>query len=338
MPSTPTPLPRAAVAPSTPPQGTVDEGRRRHFARFYGLDTTDAGQAIPGPTDAGQTNPGPTDARPIGLVFGNCQAESLRLALPVSTAWVRMPPVHELTAADVPHLEALLAVAGVLISQPVHDDYHGLPLGTRQLFARVPSDCRTAVMPVIRSAGLYPTHAIVRPPSDPSLTPPVAPYHDLRTLAEAAGDPLPPLTVAAVLAIAELSQRELRSRESRHEAVVISDLFDRPGFELMRTINHPGNPVWTELATRVADHLGLEGPPAELDRPLLNGIHAPRNPVVIEAWGLETPSTGHWTIDGVQVTEEELRAIHLDWYREHPDVVTAGVARHRTALDLLAAS
>lgn len=99
-------------------------------------------------------------------------------------------------------------------------------------------------MPVIRFAGLYPTHVIVRPPADPSLSPPLVGYHDLQTMTEAAGHPLPAPTVAATRVIAELSLAELRSREERHAAVAISDLFTAPSFELMRTINHPGNPLW----------------------------------------------------------------------------------------------
>lgn len=302
---------------------SADAGRRTHFAGFYGAP--------------------PTDDRPLGLVVGNCQAESLRLALPDSVAWVRMPPVHELTADDVPHLDRLLDAASVLISQPVRDDYHGLPIGTRQLFARAGAGAtsrglrsRTAVVPVIRSAALYPAHALVRPPREPSLSPPVVPYHDLRTLAEAAGDPLPPLSVRSTLALAALSQSELRSREQRHGAVPVSDLFDRPSFDLMRTMNHPGNPVWTELATRVAEHLGLDGDPVELDRPLLNGIHAPRSAVVIEAWELTVPATDEWTVHGEQVPDDEVRRAHLSWYGEHPDVVAAGVARHAEALSMLA--
>lgn len=300
-----------------------DGGRRTHFAGFYD-----------GP---------PADDRPLGIVIGNCQAESLRLALPDSVAWVRTPPVHELTADDLPHLERLLGAARVLVAQPVRDDYHGLPLGTRQLFARAGAGaasgggCRTAVIPVIRSAALYPTQAIVRPPRDPSLSPPVVPYHDLRTLAEAAGDPLPTLTVRATRVVAELSQRELRSREARHATVPVSDLLEHPSFELMRTLNHPGNPIWTTLAARVAAALQLEGDPVQLDRPLLNGIHSPRSGVVMEAWGLDIEPTEHWTIAGELVHADDVHAAHLAWYREHADVVAAGIERHRAAISALGA-
>ena len=43
---------------------------------------------------------------------------------------VRIPPVHELERGDLTHLDALLAVTDVLVTQPVRADYRDLPLGT----------------------------------------------------------------------------------------------------------------------------------------------------------------------------------------------------------------
>ena len=296
----------------------AERGRREHFAEFYGRE-------IDG------------DAR-LGIVFGNCQAESLRQTMPSSVDWVRLPPVHELTADDLPYLDRLLGLADVLISQPVRDDYHQLPLGTRQLFSRVRSECATAVIPVIRFAGLYPAQAIVRPPSDASLTPPVVPYHDLRTLSEAGGVPLPELTAGATRAIAALSREQLRSRESRHGAVPISDVFDAPAFAQMRTINHPGNVVWTELALRASDRLAIAGDPTDVGRPLLNSVHAPRSAAVIDAWQLDEVVSDSWIVGEREVTEAERHRRHIEWYLENPDVVAAGLARHADALRLLALS
>ena len=312
------------IHPSTPDhaqRAPADDGRRRHYADFYE------------PHDSLSDDSGLT-----GVVFGNCQAESLRQFLPSSVNWVRMPPVHELVATDLPHVERLLERADVLISQPVRDDYHGMPLGTSQLFSRVRELCARLVFPVIRFAGLYPTHAIVRPPSDPSLVPPLVAYHDLRTLAEAAGIPLPALTVQAIRAVAALSTGDLRSREERFDAIPISDVFDAPSFAQMRTINHPGNPVWTTLAERVITRLDLAAVPADPGRPVLDSVHAPRNPAVIDAWSLDAQPTDHWVVSGQPLADEERHRVHLDWYREHPDVVEAGVRRHEPALRLLAAS
>jgi len=291
--------------------------RRRHFGDFYRISETHS-----------------TSGEPLGLVMGNCQAESLRIALGDSTArFVRTPPIHELVADDMPYLQHWLHRSDVLISQPVAAGYHGLPLGTGELIAGLRSGARSVVFPVIRFAGLYPYHVIVRPPSAPSLSPPLVAYHDLRLLGEASdgvrrGNDA---TAARIRAIADESRAQLEERERRHGAIAISDLFERPHFELMRTINHPGNPVWAELARRILERLGTAADPADPGRPLLDSVHAPREASTIEAWGLGDDPTDHWLIAGARVPAEQVREAHLDWYRKHPEVISAGLVRHATA-------
>ncbi|GAA0553489.1 hypothetical protein GCM10010172_40030 [Paractinoplanes ferrugineus] len=291
--------------------------RTRHFGAFYGLVE-------------------PAGDGPVVLVVGNCQAESLRIMLDgPDLRTVRLPPVHELTAADLPHLARWLARTELLITQPIHDHYHGLPLGSAQLSDQLGPGARTVRVPVIRFAGLYPAHAIVRPPSDPSLVPPVVAYHDLRVLAEAAAlGRSARLDVAAVRAIAEQSLDQLRIREAAHRTVVVSDLFATPSFAQMRTLNHPGNPVWTELAARVRAALGLPEHVVDPGRPLLDSVHAPREAAVIEAWGLDEPERP-WVVDGRVVETGAVREAHLAWYARHPDAVRAGLVRHESALRTL---
>jgi hypothetical protein len=128
------------------------------------------------------------DGRALALVHGNCQAESLRLLLDGETlATIRMPPVHELTGEDLPHLRRWLARCRVLVSQPIRRDYRGLALGTAQVHAAARPGTRLIVVPIVRFAGLYPEQAIIRPPHDASAVPPLVPYHSLRTLARPAG-------------------------------------------------------------------------------------------------------------------------------------------------------
>jgi hypothetical protein len=248
---------------------------------------------------------------------------------------VRIPPVHELTADDLPHLRRLLGRASVFITQPVRDGYRELPLGSAELTRAVGPEVEVVVIPVIRYAGLYPTQAIVRPPSDRSLIPPLIPYHDLVILLEAAGRPrvgrLDPRTVRAV---ARHSLEQLRRRESVHGTLVLSDLFQAPSFAQMRTINHPGNLIWEAVATRVRGALGLRaaGP---LARPLLNSVHAPRAAEVIEAFGLSDAEDPCWYLHGEPVDPDRVRAEHLAWYRRHPDAVSEGLRRHAEVLALL---
>jgi hypothetical protein len=274
----------------------------------------------------------------VAVVHGNCQAESLRLALDgPDLATVRIPPVHELGAADLPHLQRTLARASVLISQPVRAGYRDLPLGTDQLTRDVGPAGAVLRVPVIRFAGLYPAQVIIRPPLHRSAVPPLVPYHDLVTLTEAAGQGRAlTLSAAKVAQVAALSMGELRRREQAHETVPVSDLFNAPDFRQMRTINHPGNVIWETLARRVRAILGL-GDIVALTRPLLNAIHAPREPEVIEAFGLDALPQHCWFCDGQAVDPGELRRAHLSWYRDHPDAVVEGLRRHASVLSVLSA-
>ncbi len=193
------------------------------------------------------------------MVIGNCQADVyrdlLRTSAEVGVAEVR--PVYEMTAEDLPGLHADLARTDVLIIQPIRDDYRGLPLGHRQLAARLPASATTVVVPVLRFAGLHPYQVLVRPPADRSLTPPIAPYHDLRVLlAAATGDrdqlDVVPTPEQARAAAAE-SVEALRIRETAHDAVPAADLLHR--HPRWHTINHPDRHTLATMYDRILARL-----------------------------------------------------------------------------------
>ena len=196
------------VAPPTPSPaadpGEAARGRRLHYGEFYGL------RPLP-----------PDDGRPLVVVHGNCQAESLRVLLAGSMRSVRMPPVHELERSDLPHLRRTLAHASGLVSQPVRPDYRELPLGTAQVTAALPPGAQTVLFPVMRYAGLFPFQAIVRSPVG---DPPVAPFPG-----------------------AQLHQRLLGDRAVGRRT---------GGADAAHTVNHPGNTVLRGLAERVLARLG----------------------------------------------------------------------------------
>lgn len=281
---------------------------------------------------------------PLIVVHGNCQAESVRIVIDgPDVTTVRIPPAHELTAADLPHLARLLAEATLLVAQPIRDGYHDLPLGTRQLAAMMPAGSQTVLFPVIRFAGLYPFHLIIRPPSDPSASPPLVAYHDARLLVTAARrlrDPAAEvvshdLRVEQVLEVGRRSIAQLRSREQAHATVLVSDRFEHPSFAQMRTINHPGNEIWSVVARRVREAAGLDGTVTDPGRPLLSSVHAPRLDVVAEAYGLDEPTGSEWVVDGRTVGSDEVQDAHLRWYSDHPEAVDAGLARHADTLAVL---
>lgn len=281
--------------------------RRAHYAEFYG----DA------PAPAG-----------YGVVVGNCQAESLRLviasdALPA----VRIPAIHELIADDAARLHRLLDGASFLVTQPVRDDYRGLPLGTAQLRGSLPAAAHVVTVPAVRFAGLHPFQAVLRLPAFPE-DPPLVAYHDVRTVAAATGLAIPDaLAPAAVHAIAEASRAELRRREALGLDVVASDLFDPVIDDLARTVNHPGNAVFLPLGERIVSALGAPGTAVDPGRPILAAVRAPLEDWVVDAWNLDAEPRLDWIVAGETIPAAVVREAHLSYYAERPALLAAVVER-----------
>lgn len=317
-----------------------DEGRRRHYGAFYGLEEL------------------PEGSRPRVYVHGNCQAEALRVA--ISTAdvvdSVRVPPVHELTEEDLPHLDRLLAWADVLAAQQVARGYRGLPLGTDEVGARMGAARRVA-LPNYFSTVLYPEQVLVRH-EDPGVEdPPVVPYHDVRRLGLAAGW-CPPgryaagggaadhagVVVAGIRENAALSLAELERREGEQRSLVISDVVRAAAADAGWTVDHPGNVVLLALAQRVVDAIvGEPGVGGEGDagadgqarratvsdpgRVLLGSVRTPLRADVLSALRLDGEPLDTWLVDGREVSDEEIGAAHLAFYVDHPRVLEVGIAR-----------
>lgn len=290
--------------------GDADAGRRAYYGELYGVA-------------------GPEDERPPLVVLGNCQAEALRILLDADDApyrGVRLPAVHELEADDLPFLRDLLGRSAYAVMQPVAKDYRGLPIGTEQLQALLPAHARVVRIPVLFYSGTLPWQALVRDPRDGANDPPVVPYHDLRTLAQAATGGTR-REIAGIAEHAQTSAAELRAREEAHRTVRASDLLDPPSTGIFHTINHPGNGMLTALANRIRTELGLDGDIAAPDHILLSSIISPVEPSVAEALGIE-PRGPHWVVDGRQVAAQEVVEAQLAWYGDNHPVVEAGIARH----------
>jgi hypothetical protein len=305
--------------------GGIIDGRTRHYGTFYGVD--------PAPDPGG---------RPLVLVWGNCQAESIRVLLSGSSTLeadtVRIPPVFELASSDIEPLRRLASSASILLGQPVKDDYHDLPLGTRQVAAMMRPHGTVVRWPVIRWAGLHPFQAIVRDPGDPSRDPPLVPYHDLRTLASARADTDlfdAEASVDACRAVADASSAELRRREIRDCDIGISDVFDRPESGDMFTINHPGNRVLVELSRRLQHALGRPADAGDPGRDLLGEVSAPVDRRAAEGFGLPATDRRVWRVGGRAVAARQIHDAQLGWYRDNPWIVDAGYARHRATMETL---
>lgn len=302
------------------------DGRTRHYGTFYGL---------PNPVDG----PVVDEDLPLLLVWGNCQAEAVRVLLENSPSrrfrTARIPPVFELTADDLDPLRALASGADILLAQPVHDNYRDLPLGTGQVQAMMRPGARVVRWPVVRYAGFHPCQAIVRDPDGILGDPPVVPYHDLRTLVTAStgrdGFRIE-LSEEACAAVAQASARELDRREAAQCDVRISDLFDQPQAGDMFTVNHPGNRVLVNLAQRLQLALGDVSEARDPGRHLLGEVVAPAHPCALEALGLPVVDEADWIVRGEPIPVATIAQRQLEWYREHPRMVEAGLDRHRGAL------
>ena len=305
-------------------------GRTRHYGAFYGLPEV----PVPG-----------ADGRDVLVVYGNCQAESVRvlleLALGDAVTAVRIPPVFELTEADLPALTALLARTRYLITQPVRPDYRDLPLGTAQVSDQLPPGAAVLRWPVLRYSGLLPFQAIIRDPLDPGADPPGVPYHDLRTLASAATgvdrfdvdlDP------AAILDVARDSRAELGRRETRDCDVGISDLLDPAAAGDWATINHPGNRVLIGLVERILAGLFLSGQVQDPGRVLLGEVVSPADPRVARTLEVRpgdqrrTAVDGSWRVGSQEVPAQQIHRLQWAWYADRPQLIRAGFERHAATL------
>jgi len=296
-----------AGAVSLADHGDAVIARRTHYAEFF----ADA------PVPDG-----------YGVVVGNCQAESLRLVISSDRLpAIRIPAVHELDADEVSRLHALLAGASFLVSQPIRDDYRGLALGTAQLRTSLPAGARVVLVPAVRFAGLHPFQAVLRLPAFPE-DPPLVAYHDVRTVAEAAGLRVPAhLPATAVHAVAGASVAELRRREALGLDVAASDLFAPVVEDLARTVNHPGNALFLPLGERIVAALGAPGHVVDPGRPILASVRAPLESWVVDAWGLDAEPRPDWVVGGETLPADAVREAHLAYYAKRPALLAAVVDR-----------
>lgn len=305
------------------------DGRTRHYGEFYGV------------TEAPMN-----DDEPLLVVWGNCQAEAMRIVLSSSPdlpfRTIRVPPVHELESADIAHVERLVRRAAVIVSQPVRARYRGLPIGGPDLAEMAPA-AAVVVWPVIRYGGLFPFQVIARHPAQPSAVPAAVPYHDLRTvLAVRAGRTRfdewdVEVSADRLRRAAQWSVAQLEVRERRHCDVGISDILLDVGADAAHTINHPGNRVLLTLGSRILEALGASEP-VPLSRDLLGNIRAPLERRVIDALGIQATPRASWDVDGAELIEEEVHRSQMHWYGEHPEFIDAVMDRYGDLIDILGIS
>lgn len=280
---------------------------------------------------------------PTLTVVGNCQAESTRKLLHSTGLFnsQRITPVHELTEQDMGWFGELISRTDILVTQPIRDNYRGLPVGSSQLAAALPAGARTVFYPVMRFDALTPYQAIIRDPDDPSLDPPIIPYHDLRIFAAAVRGEDHPVTpqpaAGAYTDKLEETIAQMRTREQQvgEDIVPMSDYLAT--VPVWHTINHPDNATMVELARRILAHLGLDGDPTPPDYEMLGELDSMIDPHAAAALGATDRVPPHrevWTRrDHGEIPFDEISAAHLEFYASRPGIIDAGLARHRERME-----
>ena len=285
--------------------------------------------------------------QPLCVVYGNCQAEPIRTLLAGSTAFadayetVRIPPVHEITVRQLEKLHRLLGMTSLIVAQPIKDGYRRLPLGINQIRDHAPTGCKIIRFPALHYDALYPFQVTILLRDWFAVPAPITVYHDLRTLCAAArgstGDsgarwvsgyepPEPMLRVAA-----EEARTMMRHRESKADIQVLDWITASPEShaDSFFTISHPSLRVLNRIAESVHEILGLSSPTnGRSHHEPLGVLRTPLEQPVIDVLGLASAPRPDWTIKGKTTSMDDVVRRQLAWYRDHPEVVEAGVSEH----------
>ena len=191
-------------------------------------------------------------------------------------------------------------------------------------------EARVVRWPVVWYAGLLPWQVVFTHPEEGD--PPVVPYHDVRTVMLALGEPVPTAGPEGFRAVARWSLAELRDREARAGAVPVSQFVVDAGARATNTVNHPGNPVLVSLARALQDRLGWPVTATDPGDELLESVQTPCEGKVLAALGIERSngrdvSEESWVVGGREVPDAEVVEAQLDWYRQHPEVLAAVATR-----------
>lgn len=279
--------------------------------------------------------------RPTIIVWGNCQAEAIRLILG-GTASVsrhfrvlRFPAAHLVTRAQLWPVRRLFRTSDVVIAQLIRDGYRDLPIGTRELSRG--SRGRVITFPVMFYRGLHPFLVYVHADGQLGTPAPLTEgYHDARIIAAAGARmdadvalrffeswaPSP----AFLSDVASRSAAELARREAELD-VAVSPVIAQLGETAFWTLNHPSNAVLAEAAEQIMGHLGLEPKPAVPRAELLVDVVVPPARASV---------AGHaevWRIGQRSVPFADVVMEHLRFYREHPRVLEVALAEHSALLE-----
>jgi hypothetical protein len=304
-----------------------------------------AGASILAPRSASQT-------LPLCLFYGNCQAVALRLLAGRSASFsgayrsVAIPAVHELSATQVPQIHRLVREASVIVHQPVRNGIYGMPLGSEEIFADAPADCRRITFGSLVDCSLYPFEAHATDLERRRIVAPLTISHDLRHIYCAAigmdyeqalqwveaFEPDP----AAIREVGARVRAKYLAREERVEIRVLGRLTSHEVVGgMFHSMYHPANRALLVLLAEIQRALGLAvEEPVPADQELLAFERTPIERSVIDALGVEAEPREHWETGGRHFSRRLVLGAHLSWYREEPAILERALARSADQLTL----
>ncbi len=280
---------------------------------------------------------------PLWVILGGPQADSLRRLL---TADLRAPyiavsasSVDDMTLADVPGMLRLLNHADALITEHLPSGYRGLPVGLGDLLPHLRPGIPVVTFPRISYAGLHPFH-VGRDPVAGLSDPPMVPYHDLRSVAVAAGrmspesarDLVPPAQVIREFAAWQLLR--MRRNEALTDCSIASSVRGA-GLGAVHTVDRPGNLLLLRIAQDIQRALDVDITAVDPGTLLLGQCRGPVEPQVAEALGVEAPTSDRWSVNGRNLTIRRVQRAHVRWYHRHPDVLKAVLAAEAPRMEML---
>lgn len=284
-----------------------------------------------------ELDPSTVEPMSVGIVWGNCQAESMRrLVAPAGALrrveFLALPPVFEMDDVEVARLHQLMPRVAILVTQPVKDEYRVAGCGSEQLVGLMDPAAQVVRVPTTYYEGLFPWQVHAHDDTGLRVDAPLTDYHDLRLIDAAARGLSVEQAVerlrsfhpdpAGIRSVAAASEAELRRRNADLD-VDTTDAVIAGGSKAMWTVNHPANSVMRSVACGVFAALGWPNDPPDPDYQMLGQTKAPLDTDVLSALNLPMgDARTEWWLRDREVAWEEVAAAHWELYSNRPEIAT----------------
>ncbi len=287
--------------------------------------------------------PAPVGAdRPLWIVHGGPQADPLRRLLFSATdapyLVASTPSADVISTDEIWHLRRLVAEADAFITEPLPKGYLGKPVGMDDLVPFLRPGTPVITFPRVHFEGLHPYQVGVQPGG--LVTPPVVPYHDLRTIAAVSGHTSREqawgggVSARALRECAAWSLVRMRMSEASTD-IRVADVVRTAGASAVHTVDRPGNALMLHIARGIQEALGVTTGIPEPEIDLLGQCSVPVSAEVAVALGFDAPTSSSWSVYGKELSIEEVDEEQTRWYHDHPGILRTLLAHQHARMDLL---